>query len=85
MPCEHGDWRSVVWLAWRHQVGYAWARALVHPSASDSSCCQRAAVTVVAADLHQSSRRLGCCSCHAWQAEDWVVDRCRSVRYRYYR
>ena len=42
-------------------------------------------MAVVAADLHQSSRGLGCCSCHAWQAENWVVDRYRSVRYRHYR
>ena len=48
-------------------------------------------VAAVAADLHQSSRSLGCCSCHAWQAEGWVVDRCRcyrcyrSVRCRCYR
>ena len=41
---------------------------------------------VAAADLHQSSRSLGCCSGHAWQAEDWVADRCRlRVRYRCYR
>ena len=41
---------------------------------------------VVAADLHQSSRSLGCCSCRAWQAEGRCHHRChRYRRYRYHR
>ena len=46
------------------------------------------AVVVAVVDLRPPSRRLGCCSGHAWQllAEDWVAGRFRPlVRYRYYR
>jgi hypothetical protein len=42
-------------------------------------------VAVVAVvDLRPPSRSLGCCSYHAWLAEDWVAGRFR-LRYRYYR
>ena len=37
---------------------------------------------VAVVDLRPPSRSLGCCSYHAWQAEDWVAGR---LRYRYYR
>ena len=37
---------------------------------------------VAVVDLRPQSRSLGCCSYHAWQAEDWVAGR---FRYRYYR
>ena len=36
---------------------------------------------VAVADLRPPSRSLGCCSCHDWQAEDWVAGRFR-LRYR---
>ena len=33
------------------------------------------AVVAVVVDLRPPSRSLGCCSYHAWQAEDWVAGR----------
>ena len=38
---------------------------------------------VAVVDLRPPSRSLGCCSYHAWQAEDWVAGRFRYHRYRY--
>ena len=37
---------------------------------------------VAVVDLRPPSRSLGCCSYHAWQAEDWVAGRFR-LRYRH--